>query len=216
MVTASRAVAVVLVATATVLATSCTRIVDDARVVAADKGEAGSDGSDCTSVDAPLTTVPSRGDDEPIMKIPQPEGWERVTMMDSELIRFTMRNPGLATDGFAANAVVTLESMPDIAEPREVFDAQNDALESGLGATDVRVTEHTLCGLPAETLHYIAPAMGPVGPHPATSLCAVLHTDDTTFTVTVTVQSADPDNPGYQRDSDTILTGFQMLPPSDE
>ena len=35
MVTASRAAAGVLVATAIVLATSCTRIVDDARVVAA-------------------------------------------------------------------------------------------------------------------------------------------------------------------------------------
>jgi hypothetical protein len=137
-------------------------------------------------------------------------------MVDSELIRFTMRNPSLAADGFAANAVVTLESLPEIAEPRQVFDAQNDALESGLGATDVRVTEHTLCGLPAETLHYTAPAIGPVGPHPASSLCAVLHTDDTTFAVSVTVQSGDADNPGYHRDSETILTGFQMLPPSDE
>ena len=57
--------------------------------------------------------------------------------------------------------------------------------------------------------------MGPVGPHPAMVVCAVLQTDDTTFAVTVTVQSADPDNPAYQRDSETILTGFQMLPPSD-
>ena len=43
----------------------------------------------------------------------------------------------------------------------------------------------------------------------------MLHTDDTTFAVTLTVQSADPDNPTYQRDAETILTGFQMLPPSD-
>ena len=33
--------------------------------------------------------------------------------------------------------------------------------------------------------------------------------------MTLTVQSADPDNPTYKRDAETILTGFQMLPPSD-
>ncbi len=213
MMTAARAVAVVLVAAATVLATSCTRVVDDARVVAAaDLGKAGADASECTKVDAPLTTIPSRGDDEPILKIPQPEGWERVTMMDSELVRFTMRNLSLARDGFASTAVVTLESHPGIAEPREVFDAQNAAL-AGLGATDVDITAHTLCGLPSETLRYTAPAMGPVGPHPAMVMCTVLHTDNRTFAMTATVQTADPGNPTFQRDSETILTGFQMLPP---
>jgi hypothetical protein len=35
-----------------------------------------------------------------------------------------------------------------------------------------------------------------------------------TWAMTMTVQSADPDNPTYQRDVETILTGFQMLPPS--
>ena len=75
MVTASRAAAGVLVATAIVLATSCTRIIDDARVVAAaDMGKAASDGSECTPVDASLTTITGRGDDEPVMKIPQPGG----------------------------------------------------------------------------------------------------------------------------------------------
>ena len=43
-----------------------------------------------------------------------------------------------------------------------------------------------------------------------------MHTeDDTTYAMTMTVQSADPGNPTYQRDAETILTGFQMLPPSD-
>ena len=215
MMTASRVVAAVLVATATVLATSCTRVVDDARVVAAaDMGKAASDGSECTAVDAPLTTIPGHGDDEPVMKIPQPDGWERVTMMDSELIRFTMRNISLANDGFASTAVVTLESQRGIAEPREVFDGQHAALD-GLGATDVQITEHILCGLPAETLNYVAPAIGPVGPHPAMVVCVVLQTDDATFSVTATVQTADPDNPTYRRDAEMILTGFQMLPPTD-
>ena len=46
-------------------------------------------------------------------------------------------------------------------------------------------------------------------------VCAVLRTDDATFAVTTTVQTADPDNPTYQRDAEMILTGFQLLPPTD-
>lgn len=216
MVTTSRAVAAVLVATGIVLVTSCTRTIEDARVVAAaDMGTAASDGSECTPVDASLTTIADRADDEPVLKIPTPGGWERVTMMDSELIRFTMRNTNLQRDGFAPTAVVTLESQPGFTDARDVFDAQRAALELGFGATDLRSTDQTLCGLPAETIDYTAPAMGPVGPHPATALCVVLHTDDVTFAATVTVQTTDADNPTYERDAQTILTGLQMLPPSD-
>lgn len=216
MMAAARVFSAVLVAATSVLATACTRTIDDARVVAAaDMGKAPADGSECTSVDAPLTTVPGNGDDEPVMKIPQPAGWERVTMMDSELIRYTMRNVDLEKDGFAPTAVVTLESQRGITEPREIYEAQHEVLESGVGATDVNFVEASLCGEPAEILDYITPPIGVLPPHPAKVLCGVLHTDDETFAVTVTVQSVDPDNPGYQRDSEMILTGFQFLPPSE-
>ena len=40
-------------------------------------------------------------------------------MMDSELIRYTMRNVGLAKDGFAPTAVVTLESQSRVSPSRE-------------------------------------------------------------------------------------------------
>ncbi|WP_123023315.1 LpqN/LpqT family lipoprotein [Mycolicibacterium stellerae] len=213
---AARAVAVVLGAATIVLATACTRVVDDARVVAApDMGKAAATASDCTKVDAPMTSIPDHTDEEPVLKIPQPEGWERVTMMDSELIRFTMRNEALAKDGFAPTAVVTLESHPGMAEPREVFDAQQDALESAIGATNVSVSETTVCELPAETIDYTTPQIGMLPPHPASVLTAVMHTEDDTYAMTMTVQSADPDNAVFQRDAETILTGFQMLPPSD-
>jgi len=213
---AARAVAVVVFAAALVLATACTRVVSDVRVTAAsDMGKAPATASDCTSVDAPMTKIPDHTDEEPLMSIPQPDGWERVTMMDSDLIRFTMRNQSLARDGFAPTAVVTLESHRGLAEPREVFDAQKDALESAVGATNLQVTETTLCELPAETIDYTTPPLGLLPPHPARVVTAVLLTDDTTYAMTMTVQSADPDNPTYQRDAETILSGFQMLPPSD-
>jgi len=207
---------VVVGAAALVLATACTRVVDDARVLAApDMGKAPATASDCTSVDAPMTSIPDHTDEEPVMAIPQPEGWERVRVMDSELIRFTMRNQSLARDGFAPTAVVTLESHRGIAEPREVFDAQQDALETAIGATDIEVTPTTVCELPAEMIDYTTPTLGFLPPHPATVVTAVLLTEDTTYAMTMTVQSGDSDNPNYKRDAETIMTGFQMLPPSD-
>lgn len=207
----------VLLAVLTVLMTSCTRYVDDARAVAgADRSPiSAGDASQCETVDAPLTTIPGKGVDEPVMKIPQPEGWDRSTMLDSELIRFAMGNPSLTKDGFASNVVVTLESAPGIEDADVVFDTMRDALESNFGATDLRVSDHTLCGLPAQTIEYQTPPLGDIAPHPGTAVVTVLHADGTTFAASVTVQTADPDDPTYRRDSDMILTGFQMLPPSE-
>lgn len=212
----ARVAAVAVGVAAMVLTAACTRVVDDARVVAApDMGKAPATSSDCTSVDAPMTSIPAHTDEEPVMKIPQPDGWERVTMMDSELIRFTMRYIVPTRDGFAPTAVVTLESHRGLAEPREVFDAQRDALEIALGATNIQITETTVCELPAEIIDYTTPPLGILPPHPARVVTAVLQADDVTWAMTMTVQSADRNNPTYERDVDTILTGFQMLPPSD-
>ena len=172
-------------ATAIVLATGCTRTIEDARVVAApDLGKAGADASACTTVDAKMTKVPFHVDDEPVMKIPQPDGWERVTMMDSELIRFTMRNPSLAKDGFAPTAVVTLENQRGEHDPREVFDGSVRCSRTASARRTCTATPATLCGLPAETLEYTTPPIGPIAPHPAKVLCAVMQTDTKTFAMT--------------------------------
>ncbi|MGY4711116.1 LpqN/LpqT family lipoprotein [Mycolicibacterium sp. CBM1] len=205
---------VVVVTTALVLVTSCTRVVDDARGVAAPNlGSPGAIAADCAAVDVPLTPIPPRGEGEPVLKIPQPDGWERVTMMDSELIRYTMRNTSLATGGFSPTAVVTLESKPGLTEPDDIYDAQRRVLRSGLGATDMQFAKTTLCGLPAEIIVYQMPPIGGLPPHPARVLCAALQSGSRTYAVTVTVQSADPDNPTFQRDAEAILTGFQLLSP---
>ncbi|WP_445168821.1 LpqN/LpqT family lipoprotein [Mycolicibacterium sp. Dal123E01] len=211
----TRIVPVVVGACALVLATACTRVVDDAQVVAApDMGRAAASASSCTPVDAPMTSIPDHDAGEPVMKIPQPDGWERMTQMDSELIRFTMRNESLAKDGFAPTVVVTLESDRGNTLPRKVFDAQQRALKVQVGATDLHSTETTLCGLPAEMVDYTMPRLGSLSPHPAQVVTAVLQTEDMTYAMTMTLQTVDPDNPGYQSDSEKILTGFQMLPPA--
>lgn len=216
MVKGGRAAAVIAGAATIVMAAACTRVVDDVRVYPApDMGKAPATASDCTAVDAPLTPIPAHNDEEPVMKIPQPDGWKRVRLMDSELIRFTMRNEDLVVDGFAPTAVVTLESHRGITEPREVFDSQQDALENAVGATGLEVTQGSLCELPAETIDYVTPQLGRLPPHPARVVTAVMHVENRTYAMTMTVQSADPENPTYKRDAETILTGFQMLPPTE-
>jgi Probable lipoprotein LpqN len=211
MVCASRAATVVLMVAAGLIA-SCTRYVDDARAVASD--DQSTTASQCETVDAPLTTIPPLKHDEPVMKIPQPQEWTRSTKMDSELIRFAMVNRGPGEDGAVASAVVTLEKPPGVDEADVIFEMERHALETMAGATDLQVTEHTLCGLPAETVKYRTPEEGRIDPHPATVVMAVIHLEDRTYAVTITVGSDGPDDPTFQRDADMILKGFQLLPPA--
>lgn len=212
-----------VVTTAAVLAAlllpSCTRVIDDARALAAEPGRGfGSYASEdaCTAVDAELVDVPpppgASVSTDPVLRIPQPEGWNRITSLDSEMIRFVMRNDGLAADGLAPTAVVTLESHPGEISPHEFFAEQRRQV-SQLGVTDVTLTDTTVCGLPAVRGHYMSPLMGTSGPRRAELLSAVMFTEGRTYGVALTVQSAYHDDPVFQQESAEILDGFQMLPP---
>lgn len=213
--TATRAAAVLFALT--LLTASCTRVIEAQPVAGPDLADRGGEAAaaECEEVDAPLTDIESQAAGEPILRIPQPQGWSRNTMLDSELIRYAMSNPALGTDEFAPTAVVTLETAAGEQDPERVFENQREALATGLGATDISSESHTLCGLPAETIRYQMPQMGGLAPHPAIVVGAVLHTESHTFVAAVTVQTTNPDNPDYQRDAETILTGFQILPPTD-
>ena len=201
---------IVVLMVATALMASCTRYVDDAQAVASDDR---SGAAECEAVDAPLTTIPPQDHDEPVMKIPQPPDWERTTKLDSELIRFAMVRGNSGVDRAAGSAVVTLERPPGIEEPDVIFEMERHSLETIAGATDLQVTEHTLCGLPAETVQYRTPETGKAASRRATVVIAVIHIDDWTYAVTITVGSSRADNPTYKRDAEMILKGFQLLPP---
>ncbi|MDG4665839.1 LpqN/LpqT family lipoprotein [Mycobacterium sp. 236(2023)] len=214
----SRTVAAVALSGALLL-TSCTRVIDDARGVAAEPGQLfGSSASavDCTPVDTELVDVPAPDNRsaylDPVLRIPQPDGWKRITALDSQMIRFVMRNDDLARDGVAPTAVVTLESHRGELSPRAFFDEQRDQV-SQLGVTELELTDSTLCGLPAVRGSYMSPLLGTAGPRRAELLSAVMFTEGTTYGVALTLQSADEDDPAYQRDSSEILDGFQMLSP---
>ncbi|HEY1843212.1 MAG TPA: hypothetical protein VGG53_23865 [Mycobacterium sp.] len=170
--------------------------------------------SQCQHVSAPLTSIEVHAAGEPRLRIPQPPGWERASMLDSEVIRFTMRNKGLSAENFIPAAVVTLESVAgEFTDHQTIFDQERAALVERLGATGLHTTQTTLCGDKAELVDYDAPAMGRIPPRKVKTLMVAGTFSDSTFVATVTVQSTDPDNGVYASDTAMVLAGFQMLPP---
>ena len=180
---------------------------------AAEPADASQDAGQCVPVDAPMQEIPARGDGDPQMSIPAPAGWERVTMMDSELIRYTLVNKALTAEAFAPNVGVTLESAPGDLSAQAVFEQQRAGLVNQGGATDLVTTPGTLCGQPAETIDYTGAPVGAAPARPITVLLSALTSGGTTYAVSVTIQTLDPQNPTYQRDKKTILDGFRFLPP---
>lgn len=168
----------------------------------------------CKQVSAPITSIDSRGSGEPVLRIPQPSGWQRAPMLDSEVIRFAMGNKALTGNGFMPTAVVTLESAPGTDQDQQkIFDQERAMLADRLGVTNMRTTGTTLCGQRAELVSYDAPAMAQIPPRKAKTLVVIGMFSGNTYAATVTIQAADPNIPTYVRDVRTILTGFEMLPP---
>ncbi|PRC49367.1 hypothetical protein C6A85_75085, partial [Mycobacterium sp. ITM-2017-0098] len=93
----------VAMTTALVL-TGCSQNVTGTAVTAAGSAPdsaTGGDESQCATVEAPLEDIPGEDDGEPRLRIPVPAGWERNTMMDSQVIRYAIVAMDLVADGFA-------------------------------------------------------------------------------------------------------------------
>jgi hypothetical protein len=171
-------------------------------------------GADCTSVDAPLLDIEPRSAGEPRVRIPQPPGWERYTDMDSVMIRAALINKSLTADDFAPNVVYTLDELPGDIDPQHALDLERDGLVKAGHATDLEVTQTTVCGLPGQTVNYKMAAAGSREPHPIILREAVARTGGKTYVISLTIQTRKPDDPTYQRDSATILDGLQVLTPA--
>lgn len=203
--------------TAALALTGCSQNVTGTAVTATGSAPAatsGGDESQCATVDAPLEDIPTEDDREPRLRIPVPAGWERNTMMDSQVIRYALVAMDLMADGFATNAVVTLESARGNQTPDDVFDQNRENLETMMGAYDLEVESNTTCGFPSETTHYMAPPMGPAPVRPIVMHAVVARSAGSTYLATLTIQTTEPDNPTYLSDSQEIIDGFQMLLPS--
>jgi hypothetical protein len=130
--------------------------------------------------------------------------------MDSEIVRYTIRN-----DTTGGTAVVTFESVAGAGDADEAFEGVREGMMELLGPdAELDITRHTQCGWPAETIQYINPGFGQSGPMPATALAVVMTLEDSTHIASVNVLTKDPANPTYERDAETIITGFQVLPPT--
>lgn len=199
----------------TLLLTGCSRDIPGTAVMAAGPGPESASGGDgqCATVDAPLADIPAVGTGEPRLRIPVPSGWQRNSLMDSRIIRFAIVAQGLAANGFAPNAVVTLESVPGSQAAEDVFEQNRANLVRMMGAFDLTTESNSTCGYPSETTDYTAPAMGPAPERPIVMHAVVAETGRTTYLATLTIQTADDQNPTYQRDAREIVEGFQMLPP---
>lgn len=154
------------------------------------------------------------------MRIPVPQGWERSTKQDSESIRYAIRNEGLAVDNFTPNAVVTLQKISkSVGKPDKILQAQNDQLTEKLKVTEMQTKSTNVCGATALLSTYTAPELKlspkipTVPPRKASSLGAIYKSGDSYYVATLTVQNVKDDNQTYKNDVDTILKGFQIIPP---
>jgi Probable lipoprotein LpqN len=197
------------------VATGCGNAIEGRPVAAGPPGAP--DDSKCTKVDAPMVTIPpaagSPDDAEPALRTAQPDGWKRMTQLDSAMIRFAMGNAELGMGDFAASAVVAMESHPGDIASDAIFDEGRRQLVSALGATVTDFTDGTLCGLPAQTVHYTMPRPNGGSPLAATAVVATMPSSERTFAISLTIQSPRPDDPKYQQDAAAITTGFQVLAP---
>ncbi|MBO0677479.1 LpqN/LpqT family lipoprotein [Mycolicibacterium sp. S2-37] len=172
------------------------------------------DPSACAHVDGPWVDIPAAADSEPVMRIPQPPGWDRNTELDSELVRFVLVNTDLTADQFAPNVVVTVEDAPPT-DPRTIYEQARRNLVKLAGATDVVSAPADVCGLPAETVTYRGAATGPAtAERSLTTLYVATRDGDRSKLISVTIQTTEPDNPTYQRDAARMLDGFEVLPAS--
>lgn len=178
----------------------------------------------CTHVDAPMLDIPADSDTEPQLRIPVPSGWERSTELDDvdESLRFALANTDLEADERPQNvAVVSLERAPDTdaqATLDDVRGSTKEMLEAKQLPTDFTTTPGTVCGLPAQTLVFAGTATGsgdmtlPQG-RPTTALQVVAAAGGHTYLISL-MTTTEPNDARYQRDAQTILTGFQVLPPA--
>jgi hypothetical protein len=177
----------------------------------------------CAHVNSAMVDVPITSSTAPQMRIPQPAGWESTTQLEdpNTSIRLTAANTDVDANEPLWNVVdVMVESVPN-ADAQTIFDEFQASLadilhEEGVQA-DMTRTAGTLCGLPSETVTLagadmtMGAALNAMPGSPATTLLVVAESGDDTYLIAV-VQAIDPDNPTYQRDAETILTGFEVLP----
>ncbi|WP_236147720.1 LpqN/LpqT family lipoprotein [Mycolicibacterium sp. CH28] len=165
----------------------------------------------CAKSAYPLLKLGSRSPAEPALAIPQPPGWESSTEMNSDIIRGAIASKDLVADGFAPNAVVTLEDLTGkVATPQAAIDGER----ASVTAEPESQTPGSLCGHPSLTITYNSPATETAAATAVTTLIVASEEGGKIYAATVSVQTADPSNTTYINDKQAILDGFQFGAPA--
>ena len=188
-------------------------------------GAANGDPEACTQVDAPMMEVPAAYSTDPLLRIPQPAGWERSTEHESGDPSMTSHTLLDSNSTAPQNvATVTLGRLPEPTDgdPQKILDGLQGDMAETLEAqgmpTDYVSTTETVCGLPARKYTRNATDAGLGGGAPTgrtvTSLHVIAKQDEDVYWAQVIV-GVQPGNSEYDRDAETIVSGFQVLPPTD-
>lgn len=152
---------------------------------------------------------------EPTIVVPATEGWDRMQrsdfpasaeQLDSPLIRGIVVNRDLAANGFAPNAVVTLEKYTDGSTVGEI--AQQEAAQLRQMGTVTGPMPARVCGQDGFRTD-IAGLNG--GKVTSTEVLTTAEGQDgVRWVAVVTLQTTEPDNPGFVAQRDALLQGLRL------
>ena len=162
--------------------------------------------------------VPSKSADEPRLRIPQPAGWEPVEGIDNAELRLVLRNERLGVGTHVPTITVLVENPVPIASADQLLDSEVQNLKDE-GFTDVAETPTDVCGYAATKVTFVDPPPSPQGTIPARPSTAVIAAPEINghlWGTGVLIQAVDPEDSVFIADLNTVLTGFQIHPPTGE
>lgn len=146
---------------------------------------------------------------EPTIILRRPPGWEIRRDSDTPLVRGVLYNQELRRHGFTPNAVVTVEDLTGrVGLPAQALARERAAVTAVVGELDTDVAG-TVSGFPSRTITYNMQG------RPATGLIvAAQDIHDRIWAITLTMQTADPDNTGYLTAKQTLLDSLEVRLPT--
>lgn len=169
---------------------------------------------DCAEPTVEVLDLETYDDAEPVVQLPVPEGWERNTMMDSQMIRATIGLPDQMDEETGGVPVVNvvIEDVSHIADggAEGIIEAEVAGVEQ-VGGTVTDRTSTEICGLPSERAEAVAALMGDEESELAFQVM-VYEAGDAAYAVVLTAQAPDPQNPEYRAGVETIFDEIQILP----
>jgi hypothetical protein len=167
----------------------------------------------CPASAAALTPVPPRSTNEPILAVPQPSGWKMASVPSeaAPTTRAALVNARLQSHDFNPTVLITLVDVTTETNTPEQALANE---QGGVAQAGVHIDEQipgTVCGYPSTTLTYSVD-----GRQETQRIVALKDRLGNIWVTSVQIQTADPVNPVYVKDSNTILDGFQVAMPGRE